>query len=403
MESKLDALHHQSTQQWQKQLLDWVILLLAPFSIAVDIINGLFLLNGAGLPLSLGFKAGILSLVIIRIGITDLRITTGLLLLLFMCSLAPIRILLVRGDFSLFFEDLSFAIRVLFFLSFMIYVVLVQPNVSKVMFILKVLSVSIAINLALGFLGFGFPTYSAADGFGVKGFIFSGNELAITIITLSYFVMFCWVKDKPWLVQMLALLTVLGCGGLVATKSAMLGAIIIAGLYLFLNSRKTFITALGLTILLIILLAAPLSAFIKESGLIDRFIFVYTKRGLLSLIFSSRETFFFTNLQFTLDNFGLFGWFLGWGQGAYEGFVKTAIEIDILDMFFAFGITGIIAYFLYFYLIYRLLSTRNKFTHIAPLTMWLLIFSVSFFAGHVVYSGLAAIPLTLALYVTKHR
>ncbi|GAB56973.1 hypothetical protein GPUN_2859 [Glaciecola punicea ACAM 611] len=390
-------------QQWQKALLDWTILMLCPFSIAVDLVNGFLLLTGAAAPLSLVFKAGILTLVIIRIAITDLRIATGLLALTFLLSLPSLRIFLIRGEFSLFFIDISLAIRVLFFLSFMLYIVLTQPTVDKINFILKVLTVSIAVNLAFGVLGFGFATYSVDEGFGIKGFIFSGNELAITIIALSYFVMFSWVKHKSWPIQMTALILVLLCGALVATKSAMLGTIIIVGLFLFLNSRKTFFATLLICIFSIILFADALGELIKVSGIIERFLFVYHKRGIISLIFSAREAFFLTNLQFTLDNFGLFGWFFGWGQGAYVGFVKPKIEIDILDMFFLFGLTGLISFLLYFYLVYRLICIRNNFIHLASFTIWLLILVISCFAGHVVYSGLAAIPLTLAIYATSHR
>ncbi len=390
-------------QLWQQNMLDWLILFLCPLSIAIDMGNGFILLNDSSLPLSVAYKSGLLILLFVRLAITDLRLVVGLLSLFLLYVLPAWRLFLMRGDFTLFFLDFSFALRLLFFLSFLIYILVAQPSYEKVQIIVKWFVLTLALNLLIGLAGLGFSTYSAAEGFGIKGFIFAGNELAITLIALAYFVLFNWVKNKPWLIKITVVLLVILSGLLVATKSAMLGTIALSGLFMLLHARKTFYLVLTTILILLVAFSTLIFELIKAAGIIDRFIFFYKKSGLITLIFSSREEFFFTIKNFALENFGLLGWIIGWGQGPFHGFVKTAIEIDLLDLYIFYGITGFFSFCLYFYLIYRILNINGGFKRVPSISIWLLILVVSFFAGHVVYSGVAAIPLTLALYATAHR
>lgn len=394
------ALHK---QLWQQNMLDWVILFLCPFSIAIDMANGFILLSGSSLPLSIAFKSALLLLVLVRIAITDLRLAVGLLSLLLLYLLPAWRVFLARGDFALFFIDLSTALRLLFFLAFLMYIVLVQPSYEKTQAIVKWLAITLGINLIIGLAGYGFPTYSAADGFGVKGFIFAGNELAITLVALSYFVLFNWAKNKPWLIKVAAIVIVILSGVLVATKSAMLGTLSISGLFLMLHARRTFYLACLALLVLLVAFSVQIFELIKAAGIIDRFIFFYNKSGFITLVFSGREEFFYAIKSFALQNFGLVGWVIGWSQGAFAGHVKPNIEIDFLDLYIFAGLAGIFSFCLYFYLIYRILNVNGQFKSLAPICIWALILAISFFAGHVVYSGVAAIPLTLALYATAHR
>lgn len=390
-------------QLWQQNMLDWLILFLCPLSIAVDMANGFILLSGSSLPVSVAYKSGLLLLLLVRLAITDLRLVVGLLSLLLLYILPAWRLFLMRGDFALFFLDFSFALRLLFFLSFLIYILVTQPNFEKIQTIVKWLVLALAFNLLIGAAGLGFPTYSAADGFGIKGFIFAGNELAITLIALTYFVLFRWVKNKPWLIKMAAVLLVIFSGLLVATKSAMLGTIAVAGLFMLLHTRKTFFLVCTALLVLLVVFSAQIFELIKAAGIIDRFIFFYNKSGFITLVFSGREEFFYSIKDFALQNFGLLGWVIGWSQGAFVGFLKTAVEIDLLDLYIFYGITGFFSFCLYFYLIYRILNINGGFKRLPSISIWLLILAISFFAGHVVYSGVAAIPLTLALYATAAK
>lgn len=387
-------------QLWQQGLLDWLILFLCTFSLVVDMLNGYLMLGGVGLPISMAYKAGLLLLVLLRVAITDLRLVTALLAFFILLQLPGWALFLNKGIFSLFFVDISTAMRVLFFISFLVYIAIAQPSIKKAQFIMKLITLSMFINLAIGLAGFGYPTYSAADGFGVKGYIFAGNELAITLVCVCYFFLFSWARNKPWVIKVSAAFLVAVCGVLVATKSAILGTTVLAGSFLFLYTRKTFIVIITLLFVAMLIYATHIYEFIKASGAIDRFIFFYNKGGLLRLILSSREDFFHDMAEFALANFGLLGWVIGWSQGAFIGFVKPAAEIDLIDLYFYFGITGIVTYFLFFYLVFNLLNAQKSFFKSPQITIWCLIFAISIFAGHVVYSGVAAIPVTLALYAT---
>lgn len=391
-----------ANQEWQQSLLDWVILFLCPLSIGIDIINGYFMLAGSSQPISVAFKSMLLVLLFARLAITSVALMSLLLTLLLFHLIPIFKLFLLKGDFSLFFLDFSFSLRVIFFLSFMIYILTSKPDIHHINLILKVLVFSLLLNLLLGFIGLGFPTYSADEGFGIKGFIFSGNELAVTLIALSYYVLFKWVPSKSWAIKMLSVIIVIAAGVLVATKSAMLGTLIIAGVFMVVHARRSFWACALIVSLVGLIYIQDIYAFIKASGFIDRFIFVYNKRGLWSLILSSREDFFLTNLDFVMTNFGLAGWLFGWSQGAFSGFVKTAVEIDIIDLFFYFGIAGLVCYILFFSLLFKLIHGTGS-VKVHGILVWLLLLFVSVFAGHLVYSGVAAIPLTLALYAVGSK
>jgi len=396
--SRSEACKAENLRHWQSAWLDTLIILLSSFSILVDMVNGAAALAGAAVPLSVAFKGGLLLLLLVRISLESLRIAFALFAFLLCLWVSSYGVLLNTGRFDAFFLDFSVAIRVVFFLTFMSYLLCCKPPAEPVKQALIFLSLTMLFNLALGAAGLGYPTYSSGEGFGVKGFIFAGNELAVTLIALTYFILFGWLKTYSWFIQITGMLVVIATGFLVATKAAMLGVLVVSFMFLWVHRKGTLWVTAALIATTALVFLPPIIAFIQDAGLLERFIDIYRTRGFTSLVFSGRDQ-FLADMSHWVSQLPLYyGWLFGWGQGFIEMSLKSAVEIDLFDMLFWFGVPGVFAFIVFFVLLGSLLNQDKRFLQGTGGLMWLIIFGVSFFAGHVVYAGVPAIPLSLAFY-----
>lgn len=277
-------------------------------------------------------------------------------------------------------------------------------DINRAIKIIYINYIYIIVNFIIGLLGFGYSTY--IGGLGIKGYFYAGNELAILLVVLSSFIIYRSYKNnfKLYLVSIVVSLLM---AILLAMKTSILGILLIGLLipvivrikswYGILKIFKYSILILFISICSVYMLYQVLGS----ESVIGRWVYFLQKYGLITGLLSSRNiTFTKANNIFYKSNSILWAFF---GIG-FQGLIKNAgklIEIDILDLFFSYGVIGlIIIYGSWFYVVIILFinsfvdKTNYEYSKFVLLLNVVLIL-ISMTTGHVIYSASAGIYIAL--------
>ena len=142
-------------------------------------------------------------------------------------------------------------------------------------------------------------------------------------------------------------------GLLIATKSAMLSAAVLVFAIPLLNERHRLfnLTWLKVKIILPIIVIAIILIFIlvpvlEATGLWERFVWFYQKKGFIGIIFSGRDE-FVINAMSAFQHFATLPEIvLGFGRSGLGLITKDSMEIDPIDMYFWFGVAGLFVFLL---------------------------------------------------------
>ncbi|MEW6983287.1 O-antigen ligase family protein [Colwelliaceae bacterium 6471] len=388
-------------------------MLMIGMSLFVDAVNGFFL-SGLGIDpkLSAMFKLFLLFLVLYQIGCYSLKILAGLFTLILILLIGPVITFSSTIDLAGFFDDFTSCLKIITALIIFIYLALIAekwPEKLKV-YGKRCLNFSFLIlvsNIFLGVLGYGFSSYGggATDGdddksIGIKGFFYAGNELSgIYIVLFACALHLAWQKSK-FLYAVIALLS-MACGVLIATKAAMVASLILVFAIPLLNERNRLLNLTWLKVKTVLPLAVvgTILAFIlipifETTGLLDRFMWFYHKKGVIGIILSGRDEFIITASELIM-RFG--NWtdiVFGYSKTGLGLFTKNAMEVDPIDMFLWHGIAGLILFLIYCTVFIRVsyLGCLNRQSLWAPavLIINISLIAVSFIAGHIFTSGMLA-------------
>jgi hypothetical protein len=245
------------------------------------------------------------------------------------------------------------------------------------------------------FTGWGNSTYGS--GFGTKGFFASGNGLGIYIGS-AILILMCmrhyriYTDFSVWL-GLLGLLSVL----LIGSKTALLLAVLIILFGVWFSKYR---------MIYILLLTAFIVLFLPNIIIIARVAFdVIIKRYQNSdslIAFLTSERLYFVQDAFsslTVQGFDLLRFLIG--GGSYVSFQRPdelvkydMLEMDIADMFFMYGALGLL-----FYLVFFIRGATIFKGTVFIMYVWLIIFSHSVLAGHVVLNGMNVTLLSYLLAV----
>ena len=236
-----------------------------------------------------------------------------------------------------------------------------EVNINESYFNLKIIMITYLIYLNLIVIPYLFKYGNYADNFydgknGFYGLFYGGNEISNILVILLPLVIEYLVKRKSYFLIILTFVELLLCIYLVGTKTLMLGSIIVSIYFLFKywcpvykkfsKKKKCILWGLAFLIFLCTLVVLPQMAVTKNIiRAIEYYGFnlnnVFSLNGLDKLIFSGRLEILkvVSNLY---RNSSLFSILLGLGK-SYINLFK-GIEIDIFDIFFALGISGILVY-----------------------------------------------------------
>jgi hypothetical protein len=395
----------------QLKKLDYWIISLMFFLLPIDMINGILLHNNINLPLSISqlFKFSILLLLVLRLTQNNNKLL--LLLISFLSLLIPTLYQVFKQiDLSFLFSDFIKITRYLLpLLSFLFFAEVFKRNnilnhkraYGLIKFSYKVL----IINIFIKYLGLGYPMYSFGN-IGSRGFFHAGNELSVLLIILCSIIAFnLWKNGKTRQYYLFLILNVLASITL-SSKTGILGILIVflfipinpTNLKTNLKRFKKLILLLFIGLPIVISLAWEI---IKNSTIFVRFVFFWEKLDLLTFILSNRNNFAERAKNNYTEKYDFIEKLIGVGQTKYELLnYNKIVEIDFLDIFFAYGYIGLLLFTLLMVFMmfqtFKLKRNTFKYEHASFVFMMLfVILSISSIAGHVFNSGMAAIFLGL--------
>jgi len=393
------------------QKLDTYIFFLIFALLPVDMINSVMLRNAIILPITLGqiFKLIIIAVLFFRFFLFNFKLLVNSCLMLLLMLLPTFYQMFVQLDASFLFSDIVKVSRYLTplfsFFFFKDFIVRQDPIELKKLFKLVWFSyIVLVVNILIKYIGLGYPMYKAGD-IGSKGFFYAGNETSALLIILTSILAYkLFLTKERWKFYIFMVFS-LFVGLSISSKTGVLGILLI--LILIPLERPTAEIKIGKLkkLILTLLVSIPLVVSgtwwaVKQSSVLDRLSYYWSKLDVFTFIFSHRNFFFADAYKVYIEKYSLTEKLIGIGQTRYELLNNSKIiEIDIADIFFAYGFVGLILFvFLFGMLIsqsWRFSKFKEyKYTNFVFL-MALILLGISSIAGHVFSSGMSAIFIGL--------
>lgn len=408
-------------------MMRWIELAIlwgTPLMIVADTINGGLLRGGGVEGVSQVIKVAYIGL----LAICAVRSRSGLLTLT-VCVISNVLFLSVHAlaaeGFSAITLDLQWLLRFnMMWLGYHFFRRSVERGVLPLRYCFRVfcfVSLVLGLNLILGTLGYGYSQYGKyadADQIGAVGFIYAGNEM-------SYLMLLCQVMVCGWIYHsrggtgkylLVCALFVLA-SILKATKVAMLGSLLVAVAFpvmevikgmvtLKLKSWRGLVLSAGMIISIVVALPG-IVYLIEKTGLLRRIEYFMDEYGLLFTIFSGREQFLADFLDRVWPKYSWWEVLVGVGRQRMLSMLGRPVEIDLFDLLGAFGIAGALIYYGFFLkrLAVGFVGMREQQADLATIQVVsiMLLLAISMTAGHVIYSGLAAPYIALAVGTCSAR
>jgi hypothetical protein len=367
--------------------IDYVIYLLLCCYLIVDSITG-FLILTYEISISTYFKAFLALLMFLIIGAKSHKYFCFILFYIVLICLCAL--VYQNKEYIDFSQSLTGLIKLITIQIFYFYFCsMIQKNyeiknIRNVNNIFKINIFIFLINILLGLLGFGMKTYSFRE-YGVKGFLYAGNEVAVLLYCLYFY---CLLNIKYKARRMFVIyIFAMAISILVGTKTGVLSCFLIScvDFYYRLSRRASFYFRLFSPVIIaimiyIISLILPLFEFYRFFA--SRIESLYKNENLLDIILSGRLKQFQNGYAFWREHISPSAFLFGVGN-SYE---KNSIEIDLFYTFFCFGLLiSILTLVFYFYLIYASIKQKNK--QLAYFNI--IYFFISITAGHVWFSVMA--------------
>lgn len=400
---------------------DFIVFIFLLPILCVDMLNGVLMQKGIILPISVSqiYKVGILFLFLLRIGMNkrDIRVVGIYFALLLLPTL--VRIVKDDFDFSYLFQDILKISKYLTALIAFFYFKAVFTSNDKLSIYLNfnwfcISYVILALNIGVKLIGLGYPMYDTGS-IGSKGFFYAGNEISALLLILSSVISFhLWHIKQNKLHYVIFNIINMFVGLLISSKTGILGSFLIFSLIplqkLEPKLKLKYIKSFFLSILLIIpLVLYGIYKFILNSDILLRFSFFWEKLDFFTFIMSNRNTFVKEMLDIYHYKFSFLEKLIGGGQTYYEELNSNIIEIDFIDIYFAYGLIGISLFVFSILVLYKhskFLAAvyANRYARLSTFIL-VLITVLSCMSGHVYNSGIAGVFLgyVLALMFDKQK
>ena len=274
--------------------------------------------------------------------------------------------------------NLEYLIRYLFFpITFFIFYNLLSDNI-KIEKLFKAYEVFFFVNLILIIVGFVFEfdlfkSYPNPNRFGYSGLMNRTNQISYIsiIMILIYYYEWAYLKKKSYLKFLFVILVSL----LVGTKRIYF-TLIILGIFHFYkfryqyNGKKGILSlALSFSIILIFWNSIKEVFFLKFKIFID----IYQDKGFFSSLLSFRNNLLVQIIQEQIiPKWNIFNIFFG---GADFTIVRP--EMELFDLFFFFGIIGVVIYIYLVKIFIKTIKLKNTYIKLTVTIFMLLAFIIS--------------------------
>ncbi|MEA1786445.1 O-antigen ligase family protein [Arenibacter sp. GZD96] len=290
-----------------------------------------------------------------------------------------------------------------------------RQRLRKVFSLVKFSYIVVVINVFLKYVGLGYPMYEHGN-IGSKGYFFAGNEIsALLIVLVSIIAYNYWLTGKKRAYFLFFVLNLV-VGITISSKTGILGILLIFFLIPLRRPSMTISLKRLRSILLSVFLILPVVLIVawqvvKTSAIYSRLIYFWDRLDVLTFVLSNRNVFLKNAYATYKTEYSMVEKAIGVGQSRYELLNDGKIvEIDVADIFFAYGFIGLFLFVLLIgLLLHRALKlSRHKSYDYARyvLLMTVVLLTISTIAGHVFSSGMAGIYIGLLfslMYVQKNE
>lgn len=268
----------------------------------------------------------------------------------------------------------------------------------------------LAVNLMSKLVGMGYPMYEVGN-IGTRGYFIAGNEISALLIVLSSIIGYYYleIKRNKYLFLFYAVLS-FSLGLLISSKTGMLGIVLVYGFMLL----GTYDYSQKITRKLVIRLISTISFigfvlvfFVLNTSILGRYSVFWNKLDFITFVLSSRNLYFQEAVLIVNENYQFIDYVLGIGPTLYYELASKFVEIDFIDVFFSYGILGLLVLTHFYVDIFKDIIKLLKLGAypFAKLTIITFIFLMllSFLSGHILNSGIAGvfIGFTFAIMYNK--
>ncbi|MFI5222102.1 MAG: hypothetical protein ACHQK8_07240 [Bacteroidia bacterium] len=330
-------------------------------------------------------------------------------IMLFILSVEFIGYLAIHHNITGLFIGLNWSIKVLYaisvglFLYNMIRSEKITYNELVLLFRTAVILYSLSIFIPFIFGG-GIPTYGKESlTFGRIGYLANGNGAGALQGIGSIISFHIYRSNKNFKNLILYLLNLVTCY-IVATKGTLVFCTINLILIFYYSRLSIKLISICLVIILLTQIPDNMTQVLFKSYDVVKFRYDRSANFLLFL-WSGRDAYFTDAINsFNIDGFafirilcgfGAFVAFRNTGYGFEDTHTRYFLEAEMFDMFFMYGLIGLISYFLFFGSGIMLAIKRRRFFLIIPL---ILCWFYSAFAGHMLFNGMSILGV-MVLYI----
>lgn len=322
---------------------------------------------------------------------------------------------LYTQDIKAFFFGLNYGFKPIFLFTIFAYTdQKINSGELKIYDIIQCFILSTTIYASVVIFSFvthtGLPSY-VNGGFGTKGYFPSNNALSMLLGIGSLFAL--WTKNKKTnkYNTLFLLINIVGCM-LIGAKTSLIFSFIVLVVYFFRSSFKIKIISFITIIFLLSIFYVQIQTLFNGIFAVVLFHAEHSQseNKFIEFIASSRDLF----IKDALSHFDITKILITrfiWGAGVIVSFKNpfnlsynyiykndyfNTLESDPADTFFYYGLIGLIIYILYFLTgIWKSINLNNR-KYLIP---FIIAYFFSFFAGHVVFDGMAGLVLPI-LYLS---
>ena len=353
----------------------------------VDTITGYYLNAGIQVPISQVFKLGVLLLVLFRIFKRYFLLISVVFLYFILYAIHIVQMEEKLSDSLILLSKFFSTLFIYLYLTSFVRKIPELLFFKLIFYVFLVGLMTLVVNVILGYLGFGYYTYSTFET-GNKGFFYAGNELGGICAVLFPF--FLWrALDRSYLIFLFLSILFSFIGLSIGTKSCLIVALMsIIVLPLFRMNILVSIQYLLLGVILFVCFSFFIDGFMRMDtylNIISRF----ETEDVVDVIFSGRNQFWEMEKSEVFYN-DIMVHLLGLGG-------NRSVEMDPMDILLNYGYLGMIYVCTFFFImIYRVLKNiRNRESKYVVIFIDLIILFMSIVAGHIVFSSMAGLYITL--------
>jgi hypothetical protein len=280
----------------------------------------------------------------------------------------------------------------------------INNNWRKINFYFKLLIATIVFNLLGGFLfGYGYDAYKGAN-LGSVGFYVAPNEMGGLLVVGASYLAIIFIHKKSPIKYILMFSFVLLTASVTIMKASILGVFLVflfvPFIYLYSNTKNfkapKWILIMIIIFLVLLLLTIPLLFDYIYITLDAKHRLDYAlSHGVVSGFLSHRDVWATQMMTYYVDNINVYNFLFGYAYEIALRLFGNRSEIDIVDILFSYGFFGLFLIYGFWirllYLLWRIDSIFSPFILFSAI----LIFFLSLTSGHIINSGLGAIPFAM--------